>query len=67
MPRAHGGEDPLGGRHAEVRGDQKLFEGVERVGAERMITSFGGVGPAGDLVEPPDEVLCGPREPLAQA
>src|SRR5262249_13991509 len=63
----HGRDDGCRRRHAEVGGNQQLFERVERVDVERARSLLGRVGTADDLIELLDDLLFGAGKTLANA
>ena len=66
-PRAHGRDDALSGWQADVGGYEQLFERVDRFDIHRAGTAVGRIGAAGNLLEPPDDLLRRSRQPLANS
>ncbi len=61
------GDDLVGRRDADVRGDQRFLERVDRLDVDRPAPLRGLVGAPDDLVEAFDELLLGARERLFDA
>ena len=61
------GDDPVGGRDAEVGRDEQLFERVDGLDVHGTGTLLGRVGGPDDLVEAINDLFGGAREPLADA
>ena len=55
-------DDPVARRDADVRGDQRLFERLERLEVDRAAALRRLVGAPDDLVEPLDELFLGAGE-----
>ena len=55
----HGGDDALGGGHADIRGQEQFFECFCRVGVDLSGTTLRCVGLLDDLLEAADDLLLG--------
>src|SRR5262249_17038160 len=68
-PGPHRGDDSLGRRHADVGGDQDLFERFDGVDIDRSsrLGSRSGIGPLYWFLEPAADLLSGSTEAVAKS
>jgi hypothetical protein len=66
-PRLHRGDDAVGGGNTDVRGDQELFERLDRVDVDRARPLLGRICNTDELIEPFDYLLGGAGETFANA
>ena len=64
LPLAHGRDDSLGGRDADVGHQQDFFERLRGVDVDVARARLRRVGALDDVVELVDELLRGPLQPL---